>query len=835
MFKIKKLYKPTTDETIMKLRAFFRIALFLLAVNFLTENLGYCTHQLYQFLGIMLLISYGLSIFPFRQDTKERGLLFLGCFLLFISFLFLSGSIPSRVVGAGVFLFSLWLMVKGKGCEEREIPLLFITLTIYFYFLLLYLYSPPLWYLMKKISLFFSATISTLTGVLILFSSTFLGLPITFLFLIFILAAFLCSGKKKPVLFALSLISLIVLSGCYLVLIGIFPMIGKSSMRFLSDENNFFRLFLGFLFEKDYPLISYNYQMNAPLLLFLLYSISLVFILWGRNGETISPRVTQGKLKYTLAFLLTTTLATSFLVIDLPGIPSKKKEVVLYNKGFLNWNVPSFTMFGSKSAGMFGNLPTFLEAMGFSAKRVDTLSKETLHDAKTLMMINVDKEIPRNELDVIWDFVGNGGSLLLLGDHTFYKHGVKRIILNDILEPYRIRYNFDSADWFVGGWLHSYQYASHPITIGMRDDMNDAGCVVGASLHIEPPAFPLVIGKYGYSDPGDESEGDKRGYLGNLNYDPGEPMGDVVLCAAQHYGKGKVVVFGDTSSFANALLVNTYDFVNRVFTWLANDESPKRYRLALCISLMLFICSFFLYLAGNRKPYCLLISLCLALLMISTGERLKNYGAQKELQGTIAYVDLSHGERFAPEAWNEDATFGLHLNLMRNGYLSFSLKTFEKEKLGQADILVLIAPSTPFTKREISWIRDFIYRGGTLMLTVGWEEREASVPLMESFGLSIDYLPLAQFISTLPYANQKVKFFEAWPVVSSDQKGEVIAAYQTLPVIVKKPYGKGQVILIGDSSFFWNQNLEMEESHIQENVNFLKWLLSSMRQDADSR
>ena len=40
------------------------------------------------------------------------------------------------------------------------------------------------------------------------------------------------------------------------------------------------------------------------------------------------------------------------------------------------------------------------------------------------------------------------------------------------------------------------------------------------------------------------------------------------------------------------------------------------------------------------------------------------------------------------------------------------------------------------------------------------------------------------------------------------------------------------MVMIGDSSFFWNTNLEMEESHIEENVEFLKWLLSGMRKDA---
>ena len=40
---------------------------------------------------------------------------------------------------------------------------------------------------------------------------------------------------------------------------------------------------------------------------------------------------------------------------------------------------------------------------------------------------------------------------------------------------------------------------------------------------------------------------------------------------------------------------------------------------------------------------------------------------------------------------------------------------------------------------------------------------------------------------------------------------------------------EGTVVMIGDSSFFWNKNLEAEEGHVQENVEFLSWLLDSIK------
>ena len=173
-----------------KLNGFFRITIFLLALNFLAENLGYLTHQLYQCLGMSCLFFYGLSLFPFGKSTEKGGLFLSGCLLLIVSLFFFSGSILSRLAGTGAFLFSMGLILKSKGSEEKEIPLLLSTVTIYFYISLLYLHSPPFWYGLKRISLYLSSVVSTLTGVPILFASSFLGLPITFLFLIFILLPF---------------------------------------------------------------------------------------------------------------------------------------------------------------------------------------------------------------------------------------------------------------------------------------------------------------------------------------------------------------------------------------------------------------------------------------------------------------------------------------------------------------------------------------------------------------------------------------------------------------------------------------------------------------------
>ncbi len=366
----------------MRLGQFFRIALFLLSLCFLTESFGYLTHEAYNFFGILLLVFYGLSVFPCGGRITRGGLFFAGCLVLIVSLFFLNGTILQRLAGTGIFLFALGRLVQAKGADEQEIPILVLTVTATFYFFLFYLYSPPAWYVLREFSLGFSQAVSQVAGSSLLYSSTFMGFPITVIFCVFIILAFFNSGRKRSLFFYLSFISVPILTGFYLMVMAYFPFYGKSLMSLIGDEGNFLSIFLGFLFEKDYPLTRYNYQMNGPVVLFVLYLIPLAFILWGRTitlGLTASK---SGTFKNSVIFLFITVLATAVLTVDLPGTASAKKQVVLYNKGFLNWQVPSFRMFGSKSAGMFGNLPLFLEAMGFSTAKVDTISPDNLQESK---------------------------------------------------------------------------------------------------------------------------------------------------------------------------------------------------------------------------------------------------------------------------------------------------------------------------------------------------------------------------------------------------------------------------------------------------------------------
>lgn len=796
---------------------FWKIALFLLATNFLAENMGFFTHQLNLAIGVVCLFIFIILYSP-RIDFKEidKSLAVIGFIICILALLLLREELLLRMTGLCIFLFGFDVFLRSIGRQEQELPLLFVALIGFTLFMVFFKYTPFIWYLMDSLSLSISKMVSSLAPNDIWLGATFTGLNSTVLFVLFFISSYFFSVEKKVWRFLLFLVWLLFMNVIYVYLCAYL----LSFLQFLQLIEQ-----IESVGGAAQPAIPERYLSNLPIILFILLLIPLFMYLKKIQFHPIRLMPNKADYKLLAPILVLVALSISSVAIGFPVKSVSGAEVVFYEKGFLNWNTPTFEHFGSKSGGMFGNLPSFVEKMGLKSRRIDRITEDSLSRARVLVIINIKEEVSQSEVETLWKFVRNGGSLLMLGDHTFYGQDGKNW-LNEILKPVNIKYNFDSADFFIGGWLHSYEFAKHPITHRLRDEQNEAGIVIGASLKTEYPAVPIIMGKYGYSDMGDVLKSD-GGYLGNLEYEMPEKLGDVVLAAEQKYGKGKVLVFGDTSGFANPILVNTYPFVSRVFTWLASDSTPKPYPICLVLSLVFLASAVFLFLRTNRNVATLFFSVLVMLVIVLSAMSISSWKMERTLTGDIAYVDASHFGRFSHESWRDDGTMGLHLNLMRNGYLSFLLKDFSPRKIADSDLLVIIAPTKPFTGNEVKMLTTYVKNGGRLILTVGWEERSAAMPLLEAFNCRLEAVPLGHFKTSVADTEENVMFYEAWPVYS-DGEAEVLCSYETYPLISARDYGQGKFVVIGDSHFLLNKNLEMEEHVYQDNISFLKWLLEKV-------
>jgi hypothetical protein len=589
-------------------------------------------------------------------------------------------------------------------------------------------------------------------------------------------------------------------------------------------------------------------------------AIAAAMIRWSRWTQVVTEEevesfkpgpIVAGAAAAILAILLPT--ATS-LFVDSYGSLSGKK-IVIYKEGFLNWLKPVHGEYGRYSVGMYGMLPTYIESLGGKCVISPDLSARDLDDASALVLIYPDKTWADNQLQRIDSFVRNGGSLLVFGEHTVREadNGAR---FNDVLKPTAMRVRFDCAEWRVGGWLQSYEAMAHPTTVGIPDDRNQFGVVIGASLDARWPAQVILASPWGWSDEGDP--GSSSAKMGNVRYDAGEKLGDIVLAAEQPLGEGKVVAFGDPSSITNGINVGAHVFTSRLFTYLAAGGSPQSVtRQGLGIAFAVALVLLLMIRGTPRRVLAVAGVLSISLIFcIAIGTRACEVipKATKKSPNNLAYIDASHIEAYSEESWREDGVGGLALTLMRNGYLVLMLPEVTPERLSRAGLLVSVAPSREFTWDERRTIREFIEAGGIFICTVGYDASAPSRPLLADLGFHVGTKqPDNALTEPMPWGHFKshylpdhyVRFHAAWAVLGDNQPAEAVVPWRVsdnqtahpialgpgnVPVILVQQMGKGKAVVIGDTCFAMNKNLEHEGGEpfegMRENADFWRWFIA---------
>lgn len=526
------------------------------------------------------------------------------------------------------------------------------------------------------------------------------------------------------------------------------------------------------------------------------------------------------------------------------------KRIVVFEEGFLNWLRPEHGDYGRLAIGMYGMLPTYIESLGAECLVSPELSEADLHGADALILIYPNNPWKDGQLERILDFVRRGGTLLVLGEHTVREEG-GGARFNDVLEAGNLamRVRFDSATFAVGGWLNSYETVAHPTTAGLADDRNLFGSVIGASVAARWPARPWLIGRWGWADPGDPGAGTSM--MGNHRYDPGEKLGDLVLAAEQPLGRGRVVVFGDTSAMTNGLTIGCHPYTSRLLAYLVAPGSTPHamWRQAAGIVAALLLAGWIL---GQPAEGRLALIAAAAAVSLAASTSLTAHAWKVLPDGRVkspnklAYIDASHSELYSGESWRSEGTMGLSLTLMRNGYLTLLLPEFTEERLARARLLVSIAPQRPFTAKEQRILRDFIESGGIFICTVGYLRAGPSREMLDELGFRIggapnmwapgltEPKPLGHFKS--PFFdggdyNCYVRYHAGWPVGPRLEQALVVSRYPgELPLIVVRRIGRGLVAVVGDTCFAMNVNLEREDGlpfeGLRENADFWRWFLA---------
>ena len=525
------------------------------------------------------------------------------------------------------------------------------------------------------------------------------------------------------------------------------------------------------------------------------------------------------------------------------------------------WDVPSYGRYGRDAYGMFGLLPIYLKNSGYEVslfvknitKFIETsepisenitrffnltdqisiidqnsISSDVLQDFDIFVVTNINKTL--SEKDIIWSYVKNGGSLLVLGDHT----NVGEILepLNDLLKPVDIRFRFDSAlplDTKFQ-WMNCYKSMYNPISSDISE-FNEIQISVGASLDIGFSCQPLIIGTYALSDNGNKLN-PEFAYLGDYEYNEGEQVGDVVLAASTYYHAGKVLVFGDTSSFQNSAIPYTNPFIQNIFSWLSSKSSDLTQVIQVILSILFLILAMLSYMLLKQRQLSFaafpifLIIILLILFSLNSSIFTKNI-----IDNTVL-IDTTHNERFNFESFTDDSINGMTLSFSRNGYLPLFLRDFSKDEISKSSFIVFNAPTKKFVSNEVDLLKTYMKDGGIVILSTGYDDKDASMPLISEFNLDIEGIPLGNvpYNESEEYENEP-RFVDSWPILFDISKSESFYNFTwniEYNLMVFTPYGDGGLLLISDSQFLLDKNIESIYDYWPGNIIFLKYIIDEL-------
>jgi len=569
---------------------------------------------------------------------------------------------------------------------------------------------------------------------------------------------------------------------------------------------------------------------------------------WRRLAKSYGPLM--------LAVLLPIAATLSLGRSDLKG-----KTIVAAGQGNFDWGRPQHDVYGQQAAGTFGMLPLFVESLGGEFRVSPDLSAGDLAAADVLLLLRPMGPMPQTQRERIWEFVRQGGSLLVAAE-PFVRVGDVMSASDELLEPISMTVRQDVAISVTGNWQHAYNLLAHPIASGVDERARYLFTDSSTSIRVGWPARPIVTGRWGWSDPGTDAI-----LTGVYRYEAGERLGDLVLAAEQRLGKGTITVAGDSRCLTNEGNVRGYEMTGRLLSYLAgksgSPQVPWRWLITLAITAAFVVVVIWQPTPSRTVWLAVLMSVSLATsgaisrhsTRVVPDGRILQANQEHEYQG-LAYVDASHLEAYSDADWSLDGINDLTLTLMRNGYLTLTMPELTSDRLDRAAIVVSIAPARRFSSSERKLLRRFVDDGGIFICTVGAEEASASQALLADFGIRVPVSPVpsvgnwrepepfgrigTHYLDANDYGagdyRASVALYAGWPVDVDGLDSEVLVYAMRdgtaveAPVAVSRDVGVGKVVVIGDTGFAMNKNLGYTGSeHFDgwyENAHFWRWLIA---------
>ncbi|MHB8971509.1 MAG: hypothetical protein ACYC3X_08375 [Pirellulaceae bacterium] len=414
------------------------------------------------------------------------------------------------------------------------------------------------------------------------------------------------------------------------------------------------------------------------------------------------------------------------------------------------------------------------------------------------------------EVAAVVEFVQQGGSLLLIGDHTNVFN--MNTYLNDISRNFGFTFRNDLLFRIASPYKQTYQppAIAHPILQHVPPMCFAVSCSIDPGWHVGSMVIRNV-GLWNLPPAYQESN-----YHPQAEYRPSMQYGAWCQLWSTTSGKGRVLAFADSTLFSNfcvyqpgktELFMGLLDWLNRASRW---DSVGAQLLLrgfvwvAGCIACGLGFWTvrashgrWMLLLAAAWAAWAVAAYLVVDLQRRAVPQPVKQQAMQHVvIDRTVSTVPLFTGA-FADDS--EGGGYGmLEQWVPRIGnYTSRRVGTSALEGDGLVVICPTLLPSPPFRDQLVEWVR----AGGRLVVfdTPDVEESTANSLLM-LFGLtSVHNAPLQK---NTPLRLVDGSWETPLQLSCEIQGGEPLAKWGPIPIAARVRFGAGSVTAVGFGSLF---------------------------------
>jgi len=453
-------------------------------------------------------------------------------------------------------------------------------------------------------------------------------------------------------------------------------------------------------------------------------------------------------------------------------------------------------------------------------------------DTQTLLILKcITTPFTFEEIEILKDFVFDGGSLFLIGDHTDVFFMNKN--LNELSTLFGIRFKQNAVYFVDGGWVITdpSDYCIHPANQNLKRFI----WATGDSLQISSPAFPLIHSSHVCF--ADEVNYFHDNFFGNTKIDADEIFGSFCLMAGSKYGRGKVMAFTDSTCFNNYLMftVGRRPLIAGMLGWLGNKSRTNPFPLvaymSFCFLGVVLIKRWpgidtFIYwgIIGVITGWILGFGLSVSLNYMMYSKPEPVIPLQEEV-----LIDASHNP-LHPMSYGNSESFlspisydSLLFNIGRiNVFPRIHYQgALSKRALQETSCLIIASPRKDYSEREKKDIRYFIKEGGTLLLIEGPNPDSTINQIAGLFDLHFRLDPYRDRVQGMKaqlinHNLNGLRINPAWV-----DGGQVIFESEQIPLISFKYSGKGMIVAIADDALFMKLNSQefgMEQMYLQCNV-----------------